>query len=296
VLTGGYKPGLYGVQATASVGREPDYLTIGGGLALTADLNDKLTTPRVAFNRSHDDIGRGPNNVISHLDTTEVEAGVSLVMSSTTLLVVGASAQFERGDQSKPYRYIPMFDPNTVVPFVPPGLSTNLVNQYRLNVRPLEQLPTSRDRYALGARLNHRFTSTTLRLDQRIYVDSWQLKATTTDARYIIDLTKAIRIWPHGRLNAQTGTNFYQLAYGAIIDPQQGITVPLYRTDDRELSPLITLTGGGGMRIALGAVESKTQFGLNLSGDIMYTKYFDALFISFRTAVYGAVGIDAEFE
>ena len=34
--------------------------------------------------------------------------------------------------------------------------------------------------------------------------------------------------------------------------------------------------------------ESKTQWGLNLSGDVMYTKYFDTLFITFRTAVYGA--------
>jgi hypothetical protein len=28
----------------------------------------------------------------------------------------------------------------------------------------------------------------------------------------------------------------------------------------------------------------------------MYTKYFDALFITFRTAIYGSIGIDAEFE
>ena len=75
-----------------------------------------------------------------------------------------------------------------------------------------------------------------------------------------------------------------------------GRVPPLYRTDDRELSPLITLTGGGGARIALGAVEAKTQWGLNLSADVMYTKYFDALYITYRTAIYGSIGIDAEFE
>ncbi|MGO8999305.1 MAG: DUF3570 domain-containing protein [Polyangiaceae bacterium] len=296
VLTGGYKPGLYGVQATGTFSDEPDYISIGGGLAVTADLNDKLTTPRVAVNHDHDEIGRGPNNFISTLETTEVEAGVTMVLNATTLLVAGATGQFERGDQSKPYRYVPMFDPN-VAPFIPPGASIDLVNEYRSNVRPLEQLPTSRDRYALGLRLIHRFTSTTLRIDERIYDDSWQLKATTTDLRYIVDMGKYLRIWPHGRLNAQTGANFYQLAYSAIADPQTGqVTIPLYRTDDRELSPLITLTGGGGARIALGAPEAKTQWGINLSADVMYTKYFDTLFITFRTAVYGAVGIDAEFE
>ena len=298
VLTGGYKPGLYGVQLTGTLSDEPDYISAGGGIAVTADLNDKLTTPRVAFNRDHDSIGRGPNNFISTLDTTEVEAGVTMVVNASTLVVVGGTGQFERGDQSKPYRYVPMFDPNTVVPFIPPGASATLVNEYRLNMKPLEQLPTSRDRYAFGVRLNHRFTSTTLRLDERIYYDSWQLKATTTDARYIIDAGKHLRFWPHARLNLQTGANFYQLAYGALTNQQNGgsPTLPLYRTDDRELSPLITLTGGGGMRIALGAVEAKTQWGLNLSADVMYTKYFDALYITFRTAIYGSVGIDAEFE
>jgi hypothetical protein len=210
-------------------------------------------------------------------------------------MVLTATGQFERGDESKPYRYIPMFDP-AIAPLVPTGASTDLVNRYRLNVRPLEQLPTARDRYAVGLRLNHRFDTTTLRLDQRLYYDSWQVKATTTDVRYIMDLSKRLRLWPHGRLNAQTGANFYKLAYSAVVDPSSGVTVPLFRTDDRELSPLITLTGGGGLRFALDSPESKTQWGLNVSGDLMYTKYFDALFITFRTAVYGAIGIDAEFE
>jgi hypothetical protein len=296
VLTAGYKPGLYGVQVTGTLSYEPDYISAGGGIAVTADLNDKLTTPRVAFNHDHDQIGRGPNNFISTLDTTEVEAGVTMVLNATTLLVAGLTAQFERGDQSKPYRYVPMFDPN-VAPLIPPGASAALVNEYRSNVRPLEQLPTSRDRYAVGLRLNHRFTNTTLRLDERIYTDTWSLKASTTDLRYIMELGKTIRYWPHLRFNAQTGANFYQLAYSVATDPQAAsVTLPLYRTDDRELSPLITLTGGGGARVALSGSEAKTQWGLNVSGDVMYTKYFDTLFITFRTAVYGAIGIDAEFE
>ena len=170
------------------------------------------------------------------------------------------------------------------------------MNRFRLNVRPLEQLPTARDRYAVGMRLNHRFSSTTLRVDARVYYDSWQLKAGTTDVRYVMDLSKRLRLWPHARVNAQTGTNFYKLAYGATVNPTSGVTVPLFRTDDRELSPLVTLTAGGGFRFALNGSEAKTQWGLNFATDVMYTKYFDALFISFRTAVYGSIGIDVEFE
>ncbi len=296
VLSGGYKPGRYGVQLTGTLSDEPDYISAGGGVAVTADFNDKLTTPRLSFSRDHDAIGRGPNNFISTLDTTEIEAGVTMVLNASTLMVVGGTAQLERGDQSKPYRYVPMFDPN-IVPFIPPGASAALVNRFRID-KPLEQLPTSRDRYALGARLNHRISIATIRLDERIYYDSWQLKATTTDGRVVFDVGKRLRLWPHVRVNAQTGANFYQLAYGVSTNAATGgsPTLPLYRTDDRELSPLITLTGGAGARIALGAVEAKTQWGLTISGDGMYTKYFDALYLTYRTAVYGTVGIDAEFE
>jgi hypothetical protein len=300
VFTGGYKPGKFGVQATGDVSIENDYESFGGGVALTADLRDKLVTPRLAYNYSHDIILKTgtPYSVFHHdLDTHEVEAGVTTVMNSTTLLSINGTAQFERGDQSKPYRYIPMFAPD-IAARIPVGATIDLVNQYRLPMRPLEQLPTSRDRVAFGLRLAKRFSSlnSTLRIDQRIYYDSWAIAATTTDARYVQDIGKRFRFWPHLRLNAQTGAGFYQLAYAALKDNNGQITIPLYRSDDRELGPLITLTAGGGLRFALTAPESKTQIGVNAAGDLMYTRFFDALFVTTRTAVYGTVGMDFEFD
>jgi hypothetical protein len=296
-LTGGYKYQVYQGQAQVNYSQEPDYISRGGGLAVTAELNDKLITPRLAGNFNHDSIGRGPNNFISTLDTTELEAGVTLVLSPTTLLLVSATGQFERGDQSKPYRYVPMFNPQTVAPYIQPGASVDEVNRLRLPLRPTEQLPTSRDRYALGARFAHRFGGATLRLEQRLYTDSWDLKATTTDARYVMDFGRHLLAWPHVRFNAQTGANFYQLAYSAVADPNTSeLVIPLYRTTDRELSPLVTLTGGGGAHYLLSNPDAKTQFGVSLQADVMFTKYFDSLFITQRTAVYGTVGFDAEFE
>jgi hypothetical protein len=300
ILTGGYKPGKYGVQATADVSIENDYDSFGGGLAFTADLRDKLLTPRVAYNYSHDIIGRTgtPFSVFHHdLDTHEVEVGITAVLNATTLLSVNGTGQFERGDQSKPYRYIPMFTPD-VAPRVPVGATIDLVNQYRLPMRPLEQLPTLRDRFAVGLRLAKRFTSlnSTLRLDQRLYYDDWGIAATTTDARYVQDIGKRFRFWPHLRANLQTSAGFYRLAYAAFKDSQGNVTVPLYRSDDRELGPLVTITAGGGLRFALTAPDSKTQIGVNLAGDLMYTRFFAALFVTTRTAVYGTAGMDFEFD
>jgi hypothetical protein len=183
-----------------------------------------------------------------------------------------------------------------VAPFVPNGATVDLVNRTRLPIRPLEQLPTERDRYAVGARFNKRMNATsTLRLDQRFYYDTWGLKASSTDGRYMVDLSRHLRVWPHARLHAQSGVNFFQLAYSAALDPNGGITVPLYRTGDRELSSLFTGTGGGGARIALGEPEGDVKFGITLAGDVMYTRFLKSLYVTTRTAVYGSVGFDVEF-
>ena len=301
-LNGGYKFGVFGVQASSGLSFESDYLSAGGNLALTADLRDKTITPRIAYGYSHDVIGRVgvPFSEWSRtLDTMNFEGGLTMVLSPKTLLLVSGTLQTERGDQSKPYRFVPIFSPDLVTPKlrIPAGASIDLVNAYRLPVRPMEQLPTERDRWAVGVRLAHRITSTaTLRVDERLYYDTWDLKATTTDVRYVLDVGKRLRVWPHGRFNAQTGAKFYQLAYTAVLNQDGSITVPLFRTTDRELSPLLTITLGGGARVALTSPESKTQFGVSISADVMYTRFLNALYVTQRTAVYGTIGVDAEFD
>lgn len=301
-LTGGYKPGLYGGQASVSFSSSPDYVSYTAGGRLTADLNDKLITPTLGYSYSRDEIGRGPHNYLHDfnplkglLHTHEIEAGITFVMSPTSVLLIGGTLAIERGDQSQPYRYVPMFDPDLVAPFVPNGATVDLVNRTRLPVRPLEQLPTERDRYAVGGRFNKRLGNATLRLEERLYIDSWGLKASSTDGRYMVDLSRHLRVWPHARLHAQSGTNFYQLAYSAILDPNGEIILPTYRTGDRELSPLFTATAGGGVRLGLGEPEGNVKYGITFVGDVMYTRYLKALYVTTRTAVYGAVGFDVEF-
>ena len=99
----------------------------------------------------------------------------------------------ENGDQSKVYRYIPMFAPN-VAPNVPLGATIDWVNDNRLPERPLEQLPLNRERFALTAQIAHRFDGSTIRLEERLYDDNWVLMASTTDARWIFDLGRRIHV------------------------------------------------------------------------------------------------------
>jgi hypothetical protein len=298
-LSGGYKPALFGVQATAEVSREPDYLSMGGGLALTVDLNDKLVTPRFAVHYSHDTIGRSttPFSVFHHtLDSAEIEAATTFVLSPRSVLLVGGTLDIERGDQSKPYRYVPMFDPITAAR-VRPGQSIASVNSARMSIRPLEQLPTARERYALGFRFVHRFPPATLRLEERVYVDSWRQVATTTDARLMIDLGPRLRVWPHGRLNAQGAVDFYRLAYTASVDAtNNAATVPTYRTGDRELGPMVTATGGAGARVLLTAPSSSPALAFTLQVDAIYSRFFQSLFVTSRNGLYATLGVEAEFE
>jgi hypothetical protein len=70
--------------------------------------------------------------------------------------------------------------------------------------------------------------------------------------------------------------------------------VPELRTGDRELSSLYTLTGGFGAKFRFMGDVRKPWY-LVLEGDIGYTRYFDALYISDRRAVFSTLGVEAEF-
>jgi hypothetical protein len=296
-LGGGYKIGIVGLNANGNISSEPDYLSMTGGGALSFELNDKLITPRIGYNYSRDRIGirNTPFKQFErNLTTNEFEAGITFVLSPTTLLVTGMTMQLERGENSKLYRYVPMFAPN-IAPLVSPGESVEAVNANRLPVRARELLPRERDRFSAGARINHRLTSGTLRLEERLYTDSWGIKASSTDAKYFHDLGDHLRVWPHLRVHAQTGASFYRLAYPAGLNDDGTLDVFQYRTGDRELSPMVSVTAGGGTRIALSSEGAPTQYAIILSGEAMYSRYFNSLYITARTAVYGTLGFEAEF-
>lgn len=297
-LGGGYKIDNVLLGLNSNVSREPDYLSITGAGNVAIELSDKLVVPRFGYALQKDTIGirNTPfSNFKRDFANHTIEGGVTFVMSPTTLLVTGISLQIERGEQSKLYRFVPMFAPD-IAGQVRAGESIESINAARLNIRPRENLPRSRERFAVGARLNHRLTaSSTIRAEERLYVDSWGIKASTTDARYLIDLNDRFRVWPHVRFHAQSGTNFYQRAYVAGFDTDEAfLVIPKYRTGDRELSPMLSLTLGAGTRIGLNSERANIHYAVVVSGEMMYSQYFDSIFIVSRTAWYGTVGLDVE--
>ena len=302
-VSGGFKAGDINVQAMGNVSSEPDYLSLTGGIAASTDLAEKTITPRLGIRYSKDTIGRTgpPFSVFSRdFNTTEVEGGFAFVMSPYIVLSVGGTAGFERGDQSKPYRFIPLFSPENAAKINAntskyQAMRFSDLDAMRLPFRALDQLPTERDRFALAGRLLWRIGQGTLRLEQRLYKDSWGLMASTSDMRFMYDTSKTFRFWPHVRFHTQGKADFYQMAYTGVVNAQGLVTLPTYRTTDRELGEMWTATGGLGARMALGNPEGETKYALTGAIDGMWSTFKDSLFVTNRTAVYATLALDVEF-
>lgn len=292
-LNGSKKFGDVTVGLGGGASIEPDYLSVAAGANVSADLLDKRLTPSLAYGFGYDIQGRSGTafeKFKSIILQNSVDAGLSIVADKSTVVTVGGTFIFQNGDTSKPYRYVPLFDQG-IIEQIPAGLVKEEVNRVRSQVRPLEQLPTDRQRYAVSARVAHRFESSTLRADERLYIDNWGVKATTTDATFMFDIDR-VRVWPHVRVHAQSGADFWQLAYPIKLDAGQ-IILPNFRTGDRELGPLVSAYGGGGVRASLG--EQK-NWGLTFSGDAIYTRYLDHLYILERWGFFGALGAEVDIE
>jgi hypothetical protein len=269
---------------------EPDYLSLTGGAVLTQDLFEKNLTLLAGYEHGHDVSGRGdtPFKIFSHeIDHDGIKAGFTLVLNRTTVVTTVGELGLERGDSSKPYRYIPLFAPGTTVSA---GTSIDDVNRLRLSERVLEQLPLTRNRYVATLRMAHRFAASTLRMEERLYDDTWDLHATTTDARYLADVSRRVEVGPHLRVHAQTAVNFWQRAYTL----QPGLSFPALRTGDRELGPLYNVTAGGSLRVGIGAETEPMKWVLGLTLNGTYTRYLDDLYVTDRFSTVAAFSIEGE--
>jgi hypothetical protein len=295
---GGHKKfGSVDVSLGGGASIEPDYVSAGGSIGASIELRQKTVTPAISYGFGYDLQGRSGTaySVFSRpLTRHSLDASITFVLDKATFFTPSVTAVFESGDPSKPYRYIPMFDEGIAAQIQNglAGLTPEAVNIFRLGIRPLEQLPFTRQRYALAGRIAHRFTSSTLRLEERLYIDSWGLPASTTDARFIVDASKDLRAWPHLRVHAQGGADFWQIAYVAKPTPT-GLVVPFYRTGDRELGPLVALTLGAGGRLQFG---KEKNWGLSATFDFVYTRFLDHLYILQRFGYFGATTLEVELD
>ena len=288
-LDGRFKVGDVTLGASAAGSIENDYFAGSGGVNFAVDLVDKTITPSFGYSFGYDVAARvgTPLSVYSlQLMRHSVTGAVTFVLDKSTILVPGLAAVLEFGDQEKPYRYLPTFAEGTEVAN---GASREEVDAARTSLRVTENSPDARQRYAASALLAHRFDNATVRVEERLYMDSWFLMATTTDMTLPIDVADSVRIWPHARFHAQKGVSFWSRAY-EIEETAQGASVPNLRVGDRELGPFIAGTLGAGIRF------SGERVGVTLAADAIYSRFLDHLFIQDRIAGFGGVTFDVETE
>jgi len=288
-----YKPGTFGVGATGAASYTPDYLALSGGLQLVEELDEKNLTLVQGYTFGRDTIGRAgtPFATFSNeLSYHVLSATLSRIVNPS--LVVGASldVMLERGDSSKPYRYVPMFAPQAVGT-IPRGITAISVADARIAARPLEQLPLERNRVALAARAASRGAGHTLKLEQRLYRDDWALSASTTDLRWFFDAGDAVTLWPHLRVHVQSAVAFWQRAYAS----RGADDIPALRTTDRELGALTSLGLGAGARFVLGGLLGFREVALQLTADSTYTRFADTLYVKQRWSVLGTTTLEVTF-
>ena len=295
-LGGGYKPGSVGAAVSGAVSREPDYLSLSGGGVLSFELADKTANPTIGYSYSHDTAGRSttPFSVFSQtLQRHSINGSLELILDPLTLVSFSVDAFFEMGDQSKPYRFLPMFAPS-VAPTINRGASVDVVNALRLPGRVAEHTPDTRNRFAVSGHLAQRLAGSTFILNERLYADDWGLKATSTDLRFVIDVDRRVFIWTHLRAHFQSGVSFWKRAYSAAFTPGEPFSVPQLRTGDRELSPLSAATFGAGLRWNFGKATNPTAWSLVTQADMLLTAYSDTLFIQNREGYLGVIQLETE--
>ncbi|HEX3598377.1 MAG TPA: DUF3570 domain-containing protein, partial [Polyangiaceae bacterium] len=262
---------------------------------LLLDLDQKTVNPTFGYAFSHDTAGRTgtPFSVYAQeLARHTLNAAVELVLDAATTLTLSFDVNVERGDQKKPYRMLPIFDARVAIE-IPRGASLALVNERRSPGRMTERTPLERNRFALSSRFARRFGGSTFLLSDRLYADDWGLFAFTTDARYVADVGRRLYAWLHFRGHLQSGVSFWRRAYaGSVGDGSSD--QPEYRTGDRELSPLATLTGGAGVRWNFGALPRPSRWGLSVQGDAMVTHFRDALYVRERVGQLFVVQMETE--
>ncbi len=292
----GYTPGDFGGSASLAMSVEPDFVSTKVGLSGSAALARKNVSLSLGYWYEHDVAGRSgtPYSVYAlRLDRHQVAGSALLVVGRGTTLTPTLDVSFESGRQEKPYRFLPLFSPE-VAPLVPVGASIDDVNRERLPGRIAERLPDSRQRVAASLRLAHRFGASTLLLWDRVYGDSWGQLANTADLKWTFELSRRWSLWPHVRYHDQTAVSFWRRAYVGQVGPGQ-IVAPEYRSGDRELGPLRTLTVGPGVAFDFGSSDPRSlRAALEVEGSS--TRFRDALYIDHRWAGFAVASFTARFE
>lgn len=242
----GYDTGVIAWTGSYSYGWENDYRSHTLSVGAHGDFFERNFTLGLAYTRNFDSVcdnnnaraqglldlqplansahcfASGETDVVTRpVNIHTFEPSLAWTATPRLLLQAGVTLQVLDGFQSNPYRAV-------------------LVGSQ--GRAPQEHTPEHRQRTAVFGRLAYaiptfRMSAT---LSGRLYRDTWDVTAGSSEALLQKYLGPAILISLRGRYHTQTGAIFYRTAF----DYQTKGTVGSYWTGDRELSPLSSWLAG----------------------------------------------------
>jgi Protein of unknown function (DUF3570) len=265
---------------SASVGRERDYLSLTFGGDASIDLPGKNTNLAIAYSHGFDQVCDRDNAMATSLerralrgtdpcekdlfggsdtpgmtrwrdlDIDTAQASLTQNLSPTMNVQLSLFGQISAGFQSNPYRRVRV-GPN----------------------EPQEQMPDSRARAALSARIN-RFLPrlrSALYLEGRGYSDTWGVNSGTLEMAYSQYAGKSLLVRVRARIYQQSAATFFKDAFFYETESTAGA----YFTGDRELAPVRNVLVGSKLTV-INVADDQPVWGLfdklqfSLKGDLLF--------------------------
>lgn len=290
-LAGSMAMGLWLPGLSYRYSQEPDYVSHSVAATGQVELGTSDSVAGARYEVTFDRIGRSgtPASVFSeNLVIHSGELSMTQVVDTKTVVRGVYTLTAESGYMEKPYRSVPLFAVGTEAELATQGIELGLDNfdAYRLAARPSEEVPDRRYRHALamrGLRYVERIDSS-LRLDYRLYADSWGMWAHTVEAGWAKQLTDRWSLAGFTRFHRQTAADFWRRTYE--VEPGQ---VPRLRTADRSLSALWQSYSGVRGEFA----GDSTHAYVEVAG--MYSRFLEFLYLDQRFALTVQGGLRWEF-
>lgn len=260
---------------------EPDYMSNGAVIGLRSRLGTPDSVLAITYGVTYDVVSRSGSSWAAFsrdLFTHSASLSFTQNLGPETILRGVYSLTAQHGYMEKPYRMVPLFDASAASQ----QLTLENFDDFRLALRPPEEVPDIRVGHAIGARLLQSIDPIegSIRVDYQFYVDDWGLMGHAAELALTATLTEGVRLVPYGRFYLQTAASFWRREY--FVAPGE---IPQYRSLDRDLGSYHSLTGG--TRIIL----SSGEWAGYLDGALMWTQYDDFLLLDERIALMGQVGL-----
>jgi len=228
-----YSPtGIWGIRARYALSHEPDYLTNTASLGFRQDLFERMSTVSADYRLSIEEMGMstdpdfGERTVLQGLDLSWRQ-----ILDRHTVATVLLSGEYSQcgetvGCVANPYRFVGLQDSSTTV----------------LAIH--ERNPETLLRGAAGTRLSRALgQAAAVHGSYRFYADSWLVTGHTAQLEGAASLLdERLMLRSDARASTQGAASFYRDSYQSDLAT---LTVPTYRTNDRELSGLLSLRAGG---------------------------------------------------